>query len=795
MTAASDEVPVNPANRALTEALRLAQAGYTLTPVTVTRRPDGKKAARFHRPSWRAEGDVSSDPEVIRAWWVDNPDTSFALVCGPSGVEGVDLDVKPSEGVDAVTWWAEQGLPMGSLLVETPSGGMHLIWRRRADGRGLPNRAGQLRRGVDTRNGDGVFFAAGGYIVGEAGSYVVQGVLPRVEQLDETPEAVLALFPATVPAKDRPANGEITTHTVAWMNERVREQLDRVRGHDRRAGGYRHVLMGAAMVAGRLVEAGIADRTIAVRTLREATTSVWGACDAEDEQWIQDGLRDGPARERWRSRDERPVEHADPDIDEDFADLIDREEPPEDDPEVDQEHGRPEQGAQQAQERPAAGLGRFLLPREVWDCSPVMGHIFRAAMSRISCPDTVLHAVLTIVASQLHHDSRVHTGKRPSVLSYYFAPVAESGGGKSEALAAARDLMRDWTAQRFAITGGDGYIDAPLGSGEGLIEAFQGELYRDKVDPATGEPLLDESGMPRQIKVRAQVRHNALFHTDEGRQVLAIDSRKGSTVLGVLCELWSGAVAGQTNADKERCRKLTEGTYVVGVLLGFQTATIDPLFADEAGGAPQRFAFAPAAYPAHADDLDADEVPWPGALDLPIPPTAVTVTLGEVQRAEVRRHVRLRAAGMSDDGPLDGHRMLLKCRVAALLALLHGEREVSADIWWLAGELVDRSCALRDHLAEGGRRRVAEQQQAQQRMQIETAAKAARVTRADEAVMRAAAQIVRAVDRAGGTETRGKALHGIRSDLRQYRDRALQLAVADGRLVEVDGGKSLRIGD
>jgi hypothetical protein len=439
-----------------------------------------------------------------------------------------------------------------------------------------------------------------------------------------------------------------------------------------------------------------------------------------------------------------------------------------------------------------AGLARFLLPAEVWEFSDPMRHIYQAAMARLVCPDALLHAVLTIIASLLHHHSRVETGKGPSVLSYYLAVVGASGAGKSEALKVARELLASWSGARFAITGAEGYVDAPLGSGEGLIEAFMGEDYVDVLGP-DGEPALDKLGMPKQARVRKQVRHNALFHTDEGRQVLAIDARKGATVLAVLCELWSGSVAGQTNAESSRTRKLDAGSYVVGLLLGFQVATIDALFADEAGGAPQRFAFAPAEYAPFGDDLDGDEItPWPGELQLSIPPGVVMVSLTEDQQRAVRRAIRMKAAGISDDGPLDGHRMLLHCRLAGLLALLHA-REVDDELWQLAGSIVARSCALRDHLGALGQRKAAELAQAKQDKAVETAVRAQTQAQNVERVVRAAGQIARAVERNGGSTTRGKALNGIRSELRDVKDEALAYAERRGLVVVSEDGGSVAL--
>lgn len=449
--------------------------------------------------------------------------------------------------------------------------------------------------------------------------------------------------------------------------------------------------------------------------------------------------------------------------------------------------------AEPEQQEPRAGLAQFLLPADVWTRTPALTHIYRAAMARLVTPDALLHGVLAILASLLHHGSRVETGKGASPLCYFVAPIGESGAGKSEGVKTARELLTTWIDQRFAIAGADGWIDAPLGSGEGLIEAFMGEHVTTKRGP-DGEPLLDKAGNERTERVRAQVRHNGLFTADEGRQVLAIDARKGSTVLAVLCELWSGATAGQTNAEAARTRKLRGGTYVVALIAGFQVATVDALFADEAGGTPQRFVFAPAEYAPFADlDDDEDDAEWPGELNPNIPVTPVTVQLAPEQRREVRRAIRAKAAGRSTDGALDGHRMLLRCRLAALLALLHGHTDVDTDTWDLAGLLVAHSCGLRDWLAAQGRRKAEKKQRAQQDHAVETAARAAVATQQSGRVIRAASHIVRAVEKAGGTLTRGRALHALRSDLRDVRELALDRAATLGLVELSDDGRTLTI--
>lgn len=180
--------------RALREGLRLVEAGYYLTPVTIKRNEKGKKHAKFHAQWKRDTSAITLDPDVIRDWSAQHA-CSFAVVCGPSGVEGVDLDVDPGRDVDAISWWSMESMPLGQLVVETPSGGLHTYWRRRST-RTLPTSASEVAPGVDTRSVGGVFFAPGAFVLGmdgepESTAYNIQGELPRAVDLSPTPDAVL----------------------------------------------------------------------------------------------------------------------------------------------------------------------------------------------------------------------------------------------------------------------------------------------------------------------------------------------------------------------------------------------------------------------------------------------------------------------------------------------------------------------------------------------------------------------------------------------------------------------------
>ena len=298
------------AHYALRTAQAMARAGYYLTPVTLRRRPDGKKGATFHATGgWRHEGAWSRDPDVIRAWWVDFPDTSFAISCRLSGCEATDHDVKGD--ADGVQLWAEAGLPWGGMLVETPSGGLHSLWS--ADpARHLPDSANAgIVPGVDTRSigreGEswgGILYAPGSYIVGEPGAYRIQGPLVPAAELPRTPVEVLDAFPPPAPKLYR-ADGAIVAKDRAVMALKCKEAVDALAALPPRTGGsvFRGMQMGAAMMLGRFCEAdGTPGARWALDALEAATVTVWGSVSADDALNIESGLADGPRKERWRWR-------------------------------------------------------------------------------------------------------------------------------------------------------------------------------------------------------------------------------------------------------------------------------------------------------------------------------------------------------------------------------------------------------------------------------------------------------------------------------------------------------------
>lgn len=148
------------------EAIRYGALGWRVLPLWSVAWPDplespvctcprGRSCASPGKHPRLPHGvlEASSDPIVIAAWWVRWPDANVGIATGPeSGLYVVDLD-----GPEAVEAWQQVsgGMPApDSWIVRTGSGQHHYY----SCAESLPNTAGKVARGIDTRG-------AGGYVV------------------------------------------------------------------------------------------------------------------------------------------------------------------------------------------------------------------------------------------------------------------------------------------------------------------------------------------------------------------------------------------------------------------------------------------------------------------------------------------------------------------------------------------------------------------------------------------------------------------------------------------------------
>jgi hypothetical protein len=334
---------------------------------------------------------------------------------------------------------------------------------------------------------------------------------------------------------------------------------------------------------------------------------------------------------------------------------------------------------------PAAALSDLILPAEFY-VRDVLREIREYAHSRGAAADPVLYATLARISGMVPHQCRLDTGigsVRGASLNLFVIPVGPSGSGKSSSA----DVSKDIYPGSMFLDFGDGL---PLGSGEGIAEAFMGW-----VEVETGEFL--KNGEPKKKKVRCQVRHNAFFVADEGEALTKTIERSGSTIGPTIRTAWYGGALGQQNAEADRRRLVPDGSYSMGMLIGFQPETVLPLLRDAAAGTPARFVYCSTIDPTRPL----------GPLGQAVAPKQFAVRPAKMSlqpsvAEEVQRHHHAYGTGAITVPRLDAHAYLTRLKLAALLALLEGRYVVSEDDWRLAGIMWEVSCKVRDHyLAQG----------------------------------------------------------------------------------------------
>jgi hypothetical protein len=337
------------------------------------------------------------------------------------------------------------------------------------------------------------------------------------------------------------------------------------------------------------------------------------------------------------------------------------------------------------------------LPDQFWQARPAFGHIRQAAHNRMVSADAVLLAVLARVVMLTPPTIALPAivGSRVS-LNLFVSILDASGGGKSAAVAVARELVPH---DRLDVA--DPILPS---SGEGLIEAYMG------MREVTGD-----DGKPR--KERMQTRTAGLAWVDEGQGLLAQSERSGSTIMETIRSAWMGGDLGQHNATEERRRWLKAHGYRLSMIVGFQLAYAATLIADGEGGTPQRFTFALASDPA----IDA-HAQWPGPLpfeERPMIEHGRDITFDCELVAGIRERRLQRSRGTLVVDPLDTHADLRRMKLAAAIALLDGRTHVDGEDWELALDIDHTSCAVRSLAIEHARVSMAREERSRALRQAE----------------------------------------------------------------------------
>ena len=220
-------------------------------------------------------------------------------------------------------------------------------------------------------------------------------------------------------------------------------------------------------------------------------------------------------------------------------------------------------------------------------------------------------------------------------------------------------------------------IERPAGSGEGIAQLFS-TAAKDEGPAVT----------------------RAIFTSPEIDKISGLMARQGSILGAEMKALAMGELLGQQNARADTTRIVPAHSYRCCWSIGIQPGNAAPLIADVTGGGPQRIWWVP------VEDRTitrADQCADPAPLDTRLPlwradsAGVVEITYADPDIAEqiIETHI-LRQRGESSD-PWAGHALLLRCKIAAALALLHKRTVVVSRDWHRAGTLLilsDRTRAM-----------------------------------------------------------------------------------------------------
>jgi hypothetical protein len=357
--------------------------------------------------------------------------------------------------------------------------------------------------------------------------------------------------------------------------------------------------------------------------------------------------------------------------------------------------------------------GGVTLPKSFWK-RPTLDRIRQAAWSMLSSPDAVLGITLAKLSASLPPVVRVDTGvRRPMSLNTFVAPVGQTGGFKSSAMQTAKSavkLVPDWSSDDnvgvLRPLGENLPHRVYLGSGQGIVESFMGEVETPPAEGSRGKPK----------SVRRQVRTNVVLSVDEGNGLAKALGDTNSIVGETLRELWTGTDTGQGNARTENRRGVREGEYSFGMIVGFQLSVLGKFLGSEDAelGTPQRFLFVWTGAP----DIPDGGVSYPGDLVVKIPGKPMTLCPQLRDRVRAELVPQLRNGGTEDES--DSQRISMLIRLAGLLALLDGEIEgpsgglvmtvhgrdtVTEADWALAETMLNTSRAIRTHAIAERRRK------------------------------------------------------------------------------------------
>lgn len=306
----------------------------------------------------------------------------------------------------------------------------------------------------------------------------------------------------------------------------------------------------------------------------------------------------------------------------------------------------------------------------LFDATQVLQHIKQAAHSRGLRAPLVLQNVMARILLELPPGWMLppHVGSLAS-LNLFFASVGVSSAGKSASTKLAGELLGLVGAEQKRQI-------LPVGTGEGMTDAYLD--YGNK----------GADGMPALVPNPA-----FMFIVDEVETLSQMALRSGTTLPSLMKTAGTGGALGQTNAKAGgRNRHVPDDSYRLTMMVNVQPAMSGPLLDGAKSGLPQRFLWLNAADP-DAPRVPADMPEYPGPLDWEMPgeghPDRI-VNYPESVIEEVKQ-IHLDEQNNPDSSKMQGHLNLTRLKVAEVLAVLHGETDITEQWWGLAGRFVRES--------------------------------------------------------------------------------------------------------
>ncbi|WP_288336905.1 bifunctional DNA primase/polymerase [uncultured Gordonia sp.] len=328
---------------------------------------------------------------------------------------------------------------------------------------------------------------------------------------------------------------------------------------------------------------------------------------------------------------------------------------------------------QQEHDDPAAG-NITLTDAEFWDSRDSLKAIRSQAYARLASPWSVLGVAICRALAHIPPWITLPPiiGGKGS-LNTFAAIVGRSGAGKGISEAVAAELL--------PFDEGDNIGLLPVGSGEGLAHAY---VVRRGKDSADGPGI-------------ERLRTSCMFSIPEVDTLTSIGGRQGSTIMSKLRSAYSGEEIGFSYADPTKRLLVGAHNYRMTMVLGVQPERAAPLFADAAGGTPQRFVWLPANDRRIGEDPGAEV----GQLEVPAPRewggNPRDVDIPDMARNVIRSAHIARARG--DGNALDGHALQTREKVMVALCALDGRMTPDEWDWVLAGAVMAKSDETRNVIA------------------------------------------------------------------------------------------------